>query len=116
MAHSQRRRTGRHEDTGGTSVGQELAHARARFAIDPGTPASLDDAWTAPTGVTEEDESGFVDFVADFLSVGLPIDAAAVSWRSSALAVTAEGDNDDDDTSIFDEEITSVYPRRLARH
>ena len=64
-------------------AGEEVAYARARFAVDPSTPARLADARTAPTGNTEEVESmEFVDAVADCLSVGLPLDAAVASWRS----------------------------------
>jgi hypothetical protein len=91
-------------------VGEEVAYARARYAVDPSTPARLADAWSAPTGATEEDESELIDAVADCLSVGLPIDAAVASWRSGALQVSerddeeedAGVDDDDDDTDVYD--------------
>jgi hypothetical protein len=95
-------------------VGEEVAHVRARFAVDPATPAGFADAWQAPTGTTEEDESEFVDAVADCLSVGLPIDAAVASWRSGTLEVSgSSGESDDeDDTGVFgDEDATAVYVR-----
>jgi hypothetical protein len=92
-------------------VGEEVAYARARFAVDPSTPARLSDAWAAPTGTTEEGESELIDAVADCLSVGLPLDAAVASWRSGSLQV-AGGDepDDDDETDVYgDEEDTGVY-------
>jgi hypothetical protein len=95
------------------SVGEEVAYARARFAVDPSTPARLSSAWTAPTGTTEEDESELIDAVADCLSVGLPIDAAVASWRSGSLQVVDHKDGDDDDedeTDVWDEDDqTDVY-------
>jgi hypothetical protein len=97
------------------SVGDEVAHARARFAVDPATPTRLADAWKAPTGATEEDESELIDAVADCLSVGLPLDAAVASWRSGSLQISSEPDEDDDDeTGVFGEDAdTGVYdPRR----
>jgi hypothetical protein len=105
---------GREQDGGeqGGSVGEEVAHARARFGVDPSTPARLADAWTAPSGVVEEDESEFLDAVADCLSVGLPLDAAVESWRAGTLQVAPDHDgdeNDDDDTSVFEEDETRVY-------
>jgi hypothetical protein len=94
------------------SVGDEVAHVRARFAVDPATPARLSDAWSAPTGATEEDESELIDAVADCLSVGLPLDAAVASWRSGSLQVSDRDDDDEDDTDVFgDEEKTDVYER-----
>jgi hypothetical protein len=96
-------------------VADEVAHVRARFGIDPGTPPRLADAWTAPTGTLEEDESEFLDAVADCLSVGLPLDAAVASWRSGTLEVAAEadqgdqGEDDNEDTSVFEEDDTRVY-------
>ena len=96
-----------------TAVGEEVAYVRARFAVDPSTPTRFADAWTAPTGAIEEDESELIDAVADCLSVGLPLDAAVASWRSGALQVSAEDedeptdvfgfdDEDDDDTAVYD--------------
>ena len=101
----------------GESVGVEVAHARARFAVDPATPTRLADAWTAPTGATEEDESELIDAVADCLSVGLPMDAAVASWRSGSLQVASaldalEDQLDEDETSVFEEEDTGVYDPR----
>jgi hypothetical protein len=98
---------------GGGSVGDEVAHVRARFAVDPATPARLSDAWSAPTGTTEEDESELIDAVADCLSVGLPLDAAVASWRSGSLQVgERDEDDDEDDTDVFgDEDKTDVYER-----
>jgi len=90
-------------------VFDEVAHVRARFAVDPSTPARLADAWTAPTGTTEEDEAEFVDAMADCLSVGLPLEAAVASWRSGTLEVSSESDEDDDEVTG---EITSVYDPR----
>jgi microcystin degradation protein MlrC len=88
---------------------------RARFAVDPGMPARLANAWTAPTGTVEEDESEFVDAVADCLSVGLPLDAAVASWRSGAMVVDSD-DEDEEDTDVFDDAATGVYdPRQPAR-
>jgi hypothetical protein len=98
-------------------AGEEVAHVRARFAVDPSTPARFDDPWTAPTGSTEEIESEFVDAVADCLSVGLPLDAAVASWRSGTLEVSSENDDEeDDDTSVFEDARTGVYgPRGVTR-
>jgi hypothetical protein len=96
-------------------AGEEVAHVRARFAVDPSTPARFDHAWTAPTGNVEEIESEFVDVVADCLSVGLPLDAAVASWRSGTLEVSSESQDDedeDDDTSVFDEARTGIYGPR----
>jgi hypothetical protein len=90
-------------------VADEVAHVRARFGIDPGTPPRLADAWTAPTGTLEEDEAEFLDAVADCLSVGLPLDAAVASWRSGTLEVAGERDDDDEDTSVFEDDDTRVY-------
>jgi hypothetical protein len=73
---------GYREEFSAGAASDEVAHARARFAVDPATPTRLADAWSAPTGATEEDESEFVDAVADCLSVGLPLDAAVASWRA----------------------------------
>jgi hypothetical protein len=106
--------TGRDEGASVGSVGEEVAHARARFAVDPSTPARLADAWTAPTGATEEDESELIDAVADCLSVGLPLDAAVASWRSGSLQVSEQADEDDDeDTGVFgDDDATDVFDHR----
>jgi hypothetical protein len=99
------------EDDVAGDVADEVAHVRARFGIDPGTPPRLADAWTAPTGTLEEDESEFLDAVADCLSVGLPLDAAVASWRSGTLEVAVERDDEDedDDTSVFEDDDTRVY-------
>jgi hypothetical protein len=101
-------------------AGEEVAHVRARFAVDPSIPARFDDAWTAPTGNIEEDESEFVDAVADCLSVGLPIDAAVASWRAGTLEVSSEDEeedeDEDDDTTVFEDARTGVYdPRAVTR-
>jgi hypothetical protein len=102
------------------SVADEVAHARARFAVDPSTPARLADAWTAPTGTTEEDESELIDAVADCLSVGLPLDAAVASWRSGSLQVAAQGQgedeaDEDDETDVYGEDDeTGVYERHTS--
>jgi hypothetical protein len=97
-------------------AGEEVAHVRARFAVDPSTPARFDDAWTAPTGTREEVESEFVDAVADCLSVGLTLDAAVASWRSGTLEVSSpqddDEDEDEDDTSVFDDARTGIYAPR----
>lgn len=83
---------------------EEVAHVRARFAVDPSTPSRLDDAWTSPTGTMEEDESEFLDAVADCLSVGLPMDAAVASWRSGLLEQRDDDAEDDEDaeTDVWD--------------
>lgn len=101
--------------SGGQGVAEEVAHVRARFAVDPGTPSRLADAWTAPTGSLEEDESELIDAVADCLSVGLPIDVAVASWRSGALisdTVDQDNEDDDEDTGVFDEAETGIYDPR----
>jgi hypothetical protein len=103
-----------------SSVGEEVAYARARFAVDPSTPSRLSSAWIAPTGTMEEDESELIDAVADCLSVGLPIDAAVASWRSGSLQVSGETQDDadeDDDTDVYGEDDdTGVYdPRHTGR-
>jgi hypothetical protein len=97
-------------------VGEEVAHVRARFAVDPSTPTRFADAWTAPTGTTEEDESELIDAVADCLSVGLPLDAAVASWRAGSLQIDDhpedDEDEDDEDTDVFgrrDDDKTDVY-------
>src|SRR5882724_651704 len=90
MGHEGNGRRGRDGLTVGSGFGSvfdEVAHVRARFAVDPSTPARLADAWTAPTGTTEEDEAEFVDAMADCLSVGLPLEAALASWRSGTVDV-----------------------------
>jgi hypothetical protein len=100
----------------GGSVGEEVAHVRARFAVDPSTPARLADAWTAPTGATEEDESELIDAVADCLSVGLPLDAAVASWRSGSLQVSGQTDEEEDDeTDVYGDDATDVFdPHRSS--
>lgn len=103
-------------EAGRFAVDEELAHVRARFAIDPSTPSRLADAWKAPTGTTEEDESELIDAVADCLSVGLPIDAAIESWRAGSLEVVDhdEDDFDDEDEEDADseEDETAVFHRQ----
>jgi hypothetical protein len=115
---------GREQDGGdggavGHAVTDEVAHARARFGVDPSTPTRLADAWTAPSGVIEEDESEFLDAVADCLSVGLPLDAAVETWRTGSLQVAPvdhdEANSDDDDTSVFEEDETRVYVPASSR-
>jgi hypothetical protein len=98
------------------SAEEEVAYARARFAVDPSTPARLSSAWIAPTGTTEEDESELIDAVADCLSVGLPLDAAVASWRSGSLQVRVDDDDDDEDeTDVWDEDDdTDVYEGAAA--
>jgi hypothetical protein len=106
---------------GASSVGEEVAYARARFAVDPSTPSRLSSAWIAPTGTMEEDESELIDAVADCLSVGLPIDAAVASWRSGSLQVQfndqADDADEEDDTDVYGEDDdTGVYdPRHTGR-
>jgi hypothetical protein len=90
-------------------AGEEVAHVRARFGVDPATPTKLADAWTSPTGAVEEDESEFLDAVADCLSVGVPMEAAVASWRSGSLEVKPEDEDDEEETSVFEEEETGVY-------
>jgi hypothetical protein len=119
MRHSVKGRYGEWRVTGEGAVGsvgqveEEVAYARARFAVDPATPARLADAWAAPTGATEEDESELIDAVADCLSVGLPLDAAVASWRSGSLQISSRGDDDEEDeTDVYGEEDdTGVYER-----
>ena len=120
MGHSGQRFGGdwRAKGESGGSVGEEVAYARARFAVDPSTPTRLSDAWIAPTGTTEEDESELIDAVADCLSVGLPLDAAVASWRSGSLQVSEQDDaEEDDDTDVYGEDDeTGVYdPRQTGR-
>jgi hypothetical protein len=83
--------------SGAVAVSEEVAHVRARFAVDPSTPARLADAWTSPTGTMEEDESEFLDAVADCISVGLPVDAAVASWRSGTLEQTDDEEDAEDE-------------------
>jgi hypothetical protein len=113
---------GKGRDRGGAEIvvgaaGEEVAHVRARFAVDPAMPARLADAWKVPTGTVEEDESEFVDAVADCLSVGLPIDAAVASWRAGTLEVASSQDHEDDDeededTGVFDDAETGIFDPR----
>jgi hypothetical protein len=117
--------SGHGRDEGGlesaaASVGDEVAHVRARFAVDPSTPSRLADAWTAPTGPIEEDESEFLDAVADCVSVGLPVDAAVASWRSGTLEVSSEdppADEDEEDapTDVYDPHKPSSGRRLIVR-
>jgi hypothetical protein len=104
----------------GGPVGDEVAHVRARFGVDPSTPSRLADAWTAPTGPMEEDESEFIDAVADCVSVGLPVDAAVASWRSGTLEVAADeeknGDEEEDaDTDVYDPHKPGAGRRVIVR-
>jgi hypothetical protein len=112
MSHRGEGRDARWSVAARSVAGEEVAHLRARFGVDPSTPAKLADAWTAPTGATEEDESEFLDAVADCLSVGVSMEAAVASWRAGNLEVGApkeRDDEDDDDTTVFEEERTGVY-------
>jgi hypothetical protein len=111
MSHRGEGRDARWSEAARSAAGDEVAHVRARFGVDPTTPATLADAWTAPTGATEEDESEFLDAVADCVSVGVPMEAAVESWRTGSLEVSgAPGDDDDDETTVFGEdEQTGVY-------
>ena len=99
-----------------SSAIEEVAHVRARFGVDPATPARLADAWTSPTGTMEEDESEFLDAVADCVSVGLPVDAAVASWRSGTLEVTG-GDDEEDEapTDVYDPHKPGAGRRVLVR-
>jgi hypothetical protein len=104
-------------DSGMFVVDEEVAHVRARFAIDPATPSRLADAWQAPTGTTEEGESELIDTVADCLSVGLPLDAAIASWRAGSLEVSDREDDDSDDeeeedADFSDDDETAVFHRQ----
>ncbi len=122
MSHLGKGRDRSRRDLGGGAeivvgaAGEEVAHVRARFAVDPAMPARLADAWTAPTGTIEEDESEFVDAVADCLSVGLPIDAAVASWRAGTLEVSSgddhEDEEEDEDTGVFDDAETGIFDPR----
>jgi hypothetical protein len=110
MSHRGDGRDARWSEAARSVAGEEVAHVRARFGVDPSTPAKLADAWTAPTGATEEDESEFLDAVADCLSVGVPMEAAVASWRAGSLEVSKnQDDEDDDETTVFEEERTGVY-------
>jgi hypothetical protein len=95
---------------GVAAVSEEVAHVRARFAVDPSTPARLADAWTSPTGAMEEDESEFIDAVADCVSVGLPVDVAVASWRSGSLEQTDE-EPDDAEEEWAENADTNVWSR-----
>jgi hypothetical protein len=99
----------------GASVGDEVAHVRARFGVDPSTPSRLADAWTAPTGPIEEDESEFIDAVADCVSVGLPVDAAVASWRSGTLQVASDDDDDDEEDEDADTDVYDPHKPGLGR-
>jgi hypothetical protein len=114
MSHRGEGRDARWSAAERTVAGEEVAHVRARFGVDPSTPSKLGDAWTAPTGAMEEDEAEFLDAVADCLSVGLPVEAAVASWRTGGLEVEGkkEPDDDDEDTGVFEEEPTGVYDPR----
>jgi hypothetical protein len=97
--------------SGAVAVTEEVAHVRARFAVDPSTPTRLADAWTAPTGAMEEDESEFLDVVADCVSVGLPVDAAVASWRSGTLEQTDDEDAEDSEDEWAENADTNVWNR-----
>jgi hypothetical protein len=101
----------------GASVGDEVAHVRARFGVDPSTPSRLADAWTAPVAPIEEDESEFLDAVADCVSVGLPVDAAVASWRSGTLEVATDDqeNEDDEDTDVYDPHKPGTGRRLIIR-
>ena len=116
MSRMDNEREGSGQEIAVGAAGEEVAHVRARFAVDPGMPARLANAWTAPTGTVEEDESEFVDAVADCLSVGLPLDAAVASWRSGAMVADSDDEEEEEDTGVFDDAATGVYdPRQPAR-
>jgi hypothetical protein len=103
-------------ESAAASVGDEVAHVRARFGVDPSTPSRLADAWTAPTGPIEEDESEFLDAVADCVSVGLPVDAAVASWRSGTLEVSTDDEDDEDaPTDVFDPHKPAQGRRLIVR-
>jgi hypothetical protein len=100
------------------SAAEEVAHVRARFAVDPSTPARLSDAWTSPTGTLEEDESEFLNAVADCLSVGLPVDAAVASWRSGTLELNkdeSEDEDEDAETDVWDPHPPGTGRRLIIR-
>jgi hypothetical protein len=88
----------RWESAGVESARTELARVRARFAIDPAIPTPmLAGAWTSPTGSVEGDEAEFVDALVDCLSAGMPLNAAAASWASGALARGEDDDHGNDE-------------------
>lgn len=101
--------------TGAVAVAEEVAHVRARFAVDPSTPTRLSDAWTAPTGAMEEDESEFLDAVADCVSVGLPVDAAVASWRSGSLEQTDEDAEAEAEDEWAENADTNVWNRPASK-
>jgi hypothetical protein len=111
MSHRGEGRDARWSEAARSAAGEEVAHVRARFGVDPSIPTKMADAWTSPTGTMEEDESEFLDAVADCLSVGVPMEAAVASWRSGTLEVSRDPiDGEDEDTGVFEEEEdTAVY-------
>jgi hypothetical protein len=58
----------------------------------------------------EEDESEFIDAVADCVSVGLPVDVAVASWRSGSLEQTDE-EPDDAEEEWAENADTNVWSR-----
>jgi hypothetical protein len=75
---------------------KELARVRAKFGMDPTDARELlAEAWMPPTAAIEEDESEFVDAVADCLGAGLPLEAALSCWDSGELAYEASADEED---------------------
>jgi hypothetical protein len=90
------------ESAGVEAARSELARVRARFGIDPAIPTPmLAGAWTSPMGSVEEDEAECVDALVDFLSAGMPLNAAVASWASGALA---RGDEEDQEGNDEDRE------------
>lgn len=74
---------------------RQLARVRAKFGLDPASARrSLSNAWTSPAGV-EEDESEFIDAVADCLGAGLPLEAALTCWDTGELARDADDEEDE---------------------
>ncbi|MEA2701115.1 MAG: hypothetical protein QOI66_5386 [Myxococcales bacterium] len=75
---------------------KELARVRAKFGMDPTDARELlAEAWMPPTAAMEEDESEFVDAVADCLGAGLPLEAALSCWDSGELAYEASADEEE---------------------
>lgn len=78
-------------------LSRDFARVRARFGMDPAlAQRSLDAAWTTDV-IAEEDESEFVDTLADCVGVGLSLDSALTSWDMGTLA--ADETEEDEDPS-----------------
>jgi len=74
---------------------RDFARVRARFGMDHAlAPRSLEAAWTTDV-IAEEDESEFVDTLADCVGVGLPLESALTSWDTGTL-VADDADDDDE--------------------